>query len=96
MKVIDPKSMLIGILITLLVFSTLGLRPKTDELGHLVVRSLTIEDDRGVIMGYLGNGYMMNLHMLALAGWEADTSGPIIILKKKLHILVQAQITLGS
>ena len=55
MKVIDPKSMLIGILITLLVFSTLGLRPKTDELGHLVVRSLTIEDDRGVIMGYLGN-----------------------------------------
>ena len=58
MKVIDPKSMLIGILITLLVFSTLGLRPKTDELGHLVVRSLTIEDDRGVIMGYLGNGYM--------------------------------------
>ena len=52
MKVIDPKSMLIGILITLLVFSTLGLRPKTDELGHLVVRSLTIEDDRGVIMGY--------------------------------------------
>ena len=56
MKVIDPKSMLIGILITLLVFSTLGLRPKTDELGHLVVRSLTIEDDRGVIMGYLGCG----------------------------------------
>ena len=51
MKVIDPKSMLIGILITLLVFSTLGLRSKTDELGHLVVRSLTIEDDRGVIMG---------------------------------------------
>ena len=58
MKVIDPKSMLIGVLITLLVFTTLGLRPKTDELGHLVVRSLTIEDDRGVIMGYLGNGYM--------------------------------------
>ena len=58
MKVIDPKSMLIGVLITLLAFSTLGLRPKTDELGHLVVRSLTIEDDRGVIMGYLGNGYM--------------------------------------
>ena len=58
MKVIDPKSMLIGVLITLLAFSTLGLRPNTDELGHLVVRSLTIEDDRGVIMGYLGNGYM--------------------------------------
>ena len=58
MTVIDPKSMLIGVLITLLAFSTLGLRPNTDELGHLVVRSLTIEDDRGVIMGYLGNGYM--------------------------------------
>ena len=50
--------LIIGILSTLLVFSTLGLRSKTDELGHLVVRSLTIEDDRGVIMGYLGNGYM--------------------------------------
>ena len=49
MKVIDPKSMLIGVLITLLIFTTLGLRPKTDELGHLVVRSLTIEDD-GLVM----------------------------------------------
>ena len=58
MKKIDLKSLLIGILSTMLVFSTLGLRSKTDELGHLVVRSLTIEDDRGVIMGYLGNGYM--------------------------------------
>ena len=58
MKVIDPKSMLIGALGVLLVLSILGLRPKTDELGHLVVRSLTIEDDRGVIMCYLGNGNM--------------------------------------
>ena len=41
MKVIDPKSVLIGVLITLLAFSTLGLRPKTDELGHLVVRMAT-------------------------------------------------------
>ncbi len=58
MKKIDLKSLIIGALATMLVFSTLGLRSKTDELGHLVVRSLTIEDDRGVIMGYLGNGYM--------------------------------------
>ena len=58
MRVIDPKSIIIGVLGTLLIFSTLGFRAKTDELGHLVVRSLTIEDDRGVIMGYLGNGYM--------------------------------------
>ena len=58
MKKIDPKSLIIGALATMLVFSSLGLRSKTDELGHLVVRSLTIEDDRGVIMGYLGNGYM--------------------------------------
>ena len=42
MKVIDPKSMLIGALATLLIFTTLGLRPKTDELGHLVVRSLSL------------------------------------------------------
>jgi len=55
MKVIDPKSMLIGVLITLLAFSTLGLRPNTDELGHLVVRSLTIEDDRGVFVQVLGD-----------------------------------------
>ena len=126
MKVIDPKSMLIGILITLLVFSTLGLRPKTDELGHLVVRSLTIEDDRGVIMGYLGNGYMQTYnqygeptlfigtgkdgggYMRAYNGngdesayvgtgrMGADISAPIIILKKRLHILVQVQITLVS
>ena len=39
MKKIDLKSLIIGILSTLLVFSTLGLRSKTDELGHLVVRS---------------------------------------------------------
>ena len=58
MRVIDPKSIIIGVLGTLLIFATLGFRAKTDELGHLVVRSLTIEDDRGVIMGYLGNGYM--------------------------------------
>ena len=58
MKKIDPKSLIIGALATMLVFSSLGLRSKTDELGHLVVRSLTIEDDRGVIMGYLGNGYL--------------------------------------
>ena len=126
MKVIDPKSMLIGILITLLVFSTLGLRPKTDELGHLVVRSLTIEDDRGVIMGYLGNGYMQTYnqygeptlfigtgkdgggYMRAYNGngdesayvgtgrMGADTFAPIITLKKRLLILVQAQITLVS
>ena len=126
MKVIDPKSMLIGILITLLVFSTLGLRPKTDELGHLVVRSLTIEDDRGVIMGYLGNGYMQTYnqygeptlfigtgkdgggYMRAYNGngdesayvgtgrMGADISAPIIILKKRLRILVQVQITLVS
>ena len=41
MKTIDPKSIIIGVLGTLFIFSTLGLRPKTDELGHLVVRSLT-------------------------------------------------------
>ena len=58
MKVIDPRGAVIGALVALLIFSALGLRPKTDELGHLLVRSLTIEDDRGVIMGYLGNGYM--------------------------------------
>ena len=58
MKVIDIKSVIIGSLITLLIFSNLGFRPETDELGHLIVRSLTVEDDRGVIMSYLGNGYM--------------------------------------
>ena len=57
MKVIDPKSLIIGALGTLLIFTAFGFRTQTDELGHLVVRSLTIEDDRGVIMGYLGNGY---------------------------------------
>ena len=35
MKVIDPKSAVIGALVALLIFSALGLRPKTDELGHL-------------------------------------------------------------
>ena len=32
MKVIDPKSMIIGVLGTLLIFATLGFRAKTDEL----------------------------------------------------------------
>ncbi len=58
MKFIDIKSFLIGILSTLLIITTFGFKNKSDEFGHLVVRSLTIEDDRGVIMGYLGNGYM--------------------------------------
>ncbi len=53
MKVIDIKSTIIGILITLLVFSIYGFRQKTDELGHLVVKSITVEDDRGVVMGYI-------------------------------------------
>ena len=84
MKVIDPKSMLIGVLITLLAFSTLGLRPKTDELGHLVVRSLTIEDDRGVIMGYLGNGYMQTYNQYGepslFIGTGKDGGGYICLL----------------
>ena len=58
MKFIDIKSFLIGILSTLLIITTFGFKNKSDEFGHLIVRSLTIEDDRGVIMGYLGNGYM--------------------------------------
>ena len=58
MKVLDIKSMIIGVLITLLFLSIYGFRPETDELGHLVVKSITVEDDRGVVMGYMGNGYM--------------------------------------
>ena len=50
--------MIIGALGMLLVFSSFGFRSDTDELGHLTVRSLTVEDDRGVIMGYLGKGYL--------------------------------------
>ena len=58
MKFIDVKSAIIGVLITLLFLSIYGFRPETDELGHLVVKSITVEDDRGVVMGYMGNGYM--------------------------------------
>jgi len=58
MKVIDIKSTIIGVMTTLLILSVYGFRPETDELGHLVVKSITIEDDRGVVMGYMGNGYM--------------------------------------
>ena len=36
MKVIDPKSAVIGALVALLIFSALGLRPKTDELGYII------------------------------------------------------------
>ena len=61
MKVIDIKSIIIGILITLLFLAVYGFRSETDELGHLVVKSITVEDDRGVIMGYLGNGYMQSI-----------------------------------
>ena len=58
MKVIDIKSIIIGILVTLLILAIYGFRTEADEFGHLVVKSITVEDDRGVIMGYLGNGYM--------------------------------------
>ena len=58
MRFIDVKSTIIGVLITLLFLSIFGFRPETDELGHLVVKSITVEDDRGVVMGYMGNGYM--------------------------------------
>ena len=54
MKVIDPKSLIIGALGTLLIFTAFGFRTQTDELGHLVVRSLTIEDDRIGYNHYLG------------------------------------------
>ena len=37
MKGIDPKSVIIGFLASIIIFTSLGLRPKTDELGHLVV-----------------------------------------------------------
>ena len=50
MRVIDVKSAIIGALMALLIISNLGFRNETDELGHLIVRSLTVEDDRGVIM----------------------------------------------
>ena len=56
MKAIDLKSILIGVLITLLFLSAFGFRPETDELGHLVVKSITIEDERAVVIGYMGNG----------------------------------------
>ena len=55
---IDVKSMIIGALVMILIFTSFGFRNETDELGHLTVRSLTVEDDRGVIMGYLGKGYL--------------------------------------
>ena len=42
MKVIDIKSIIIGVLITLLILSVYGFRPETDELGHLVVKNITI------------------------------------------------------
>ena len=64
MKVIDIKSIIIGVLIALLILSVYGFRSETDELGHLVVKSITIEDDRGVVMGYMGNGYMQTLSLI--------------------------------
>jgi len=39
---IDIKSAMIGMLFTLLILSVFGFRTETDELGHLVVKSLTI------------------------------------------------------
>ena len=47
MRVIDIKSIIIGILITLLFLAVYGFRSETDELGHLVVKSITVADDRG-------------------------------------------------
>ena len=50
MKTIDLKSILIGALITLLFLSIFGFRPETDELGHLVVKSITIEENKTQFM----------------------------------------------
>ena len=49
MKFIDVKSAIIGVLITLLFLSIYGFKPETDELGHLVVKSITVEDDLSLI-----------------------------------------------
>ena len=67
MKFIDLKSIIIGALGMLLVFSSFGFRSDTDELGHLTVRSLTVEDDRGIIMGYLGKELVKQVSWLILA-----------------------------
>ena len=85
MKFIDVKSAIIGVLITLLFLSIYGFRPEADELGHLVVKSITVEDDRGVVMGYMGNGYMQTYNTfgeptaLVIPLQWATSASPILV-----------------
>ena len=89
MKVIDIKSIIIGILITLLFLAVYGFRSETDELGHLVVKSITVEDDRGVIMGYLGNGYMQTYNQFGeptlFVGTGKDGGGSVSYTHLRAH-----------
>ena len=47
MKSIDPKSLIIGVLSTVLIFVLIGAKPQNKNLGDITVNSVKVVDDRG-------------------------------------------------
>lgn len=55
MKNIDLKSLLIGILITIIVFLTIGANSTKTNLGDIIVKSIIIMDENNNWVGFLGS-----------------------------------------
>ena len=68
MKKIDPKSVIIGILGTLLIFATMGATNDSKNLGDIVVNSVTVVDEKGQEVGSLKSFLNSGLLSLSQAG----------------------------
>ena len=53
MKLIDPKSLIIGVLSTVLIFVLIGAKPQNKNLGDITVNSLKVVGDQGKMAGGL-------------------------------------------
>tara|TARA_B100000029_G_scaffold512806_1_gene610495 strand:- start:5798 stop:6361 length:564 start_codon:yes stop_codon:yes gene_type:complete len=53
MKSIDPKSLIIGVLSTILIFVLIGAKPQNNNLGDITVNSVKLVDDRGEMASIL-------------------------------------------
>ena len=56
MKKIDIKSVIIGVLGTALIFVTMGATKQYEEFGDIVVNSISVKDENGKILVFLGSG----------------------------------------
>ncbi|MBC8175153.1 MAG: hypothetical protein H8E82_05820 [Candidatus Marinimicrobia bacterium] len=76
MKNIDNKSLIIGILGTILIFVLVGATNQNENLGDIVVNSITVVDEKGEMVGMLKS--LQNSGALLLG--EAGAGTPMVML----------------